>query len=99
MALTDARIPLRWPRPSYGKRSAPDQNPRSKGDFVQLPEPEALIAAYIVRLPDGAAIDTKRLAKVQPRYGQQAVRSALNAISAAGHLRRPKETTAEGRTR
>ncbi|MDH6575726.1 hypothetical protein [Kitasatospora sp. MAP5-34] len=83
----------------YGKRSAPGQRPRRKGDFAHLPVREAGIAAFIDRLPDGAAIDTKTLAKEQPLYGQQAVRSALNALSLAGHLRRVRENAGAGQTR
>lgn len=84
--------------PGYGKRSAPGQLPRKRGDFEHLPPREASVAAHIDRLPDGAAIDTKTLARELPAYGQQAVRSALNALSRAGHLRRVRETVGEGRT-
>ncbi|GAA2430479.1 hypothetical protein [Streptomyces macrosporus] len=84
--------------PGYGKRSAPDQLPRRRGDFDHLPPREASIAAYLDRLPDGAAIDVKTLARELPDHGQQAVRSALNALSEAGHLRRFRETVGEGRT-
>ncbi|MDT0451513.1 hypothetical protein [Streptomyces hesseae] len=82
----------------YGKRSAPDQAPRSRDDFAHLPAREAAIAAYIDRLPDGAAVDIKSLAKQIPAYGQQAVSTALNNLSEAGHLRRIRETVGEGRT-
>ncbi|MBH5336470.1 MarR family transcriptional regulator [Streptomyces pactum] len=85
-------------KPGFGKRSVPDQPPRQRGDFAHLPTREAVIATYIDRLPDGAAIDAKTLAKVLPDYGQQAVRSALNALGAAGHLRRLSGTVGEGRT-
>ena len=71
----------------YGKRYAADEDPCGKGDFGHLPQREAYLAAYIDRLPEGAAIDCKTLAKEQPLYGQAAVRSALNALSEAGHLR------------
>lgn len=84
--------------PGYGKRSAPGQLPRRRGDFDHLPPREASIAAYLDRLPDGAAIDVKTLARELHGYGQQAVRSALNALSEAGHLRRVRETVGEGRT-
>ncbi|MBC3844038.1 hypothetical protein GXW82_39145 [Streptacidiphilus sp. 4-A2] len=70
----------------YGKVSASGQKPRREGDFAHLPAREAYLAAFIDRLPDGAAIDTKTLAREQPLYGQQAVRSALSRLSAAGHL-------------
>ncbi|WP_457028064.1 hypothetical protein [Kitasatospora sp. P5_F3] len=84
--------------PGYGKRSAPGQNPRRERDFVHLPVREAYLAAFIDRLPNGAAIDTKTLANEQPFYGQQAVRSALNALSTAGHLRRVRENVGNGRS-
>ncbi|MFI9099770.1 hypothetical protein ACIGXA_04530 [Streptomyces fildesensis] len=83
--------------PGYGKRSAPGQRPHSGSDFTHLPYREASIAAYIDRMPDGAAVDVKTLARDLPAYGQQAVRSALNALSVAGHLRRIRETVGEGR--
>ncbi|MFI9718379.1 hypothetical protein ACIHFE_01810 [Streptomyces sp. NPDC052396] len=84
--------------PGYGKRSAPGQAPRTARDFAHLPAREAAIAAYIDRLPDGAAMDAKTLAKQIAAYGQQAVRSALNNLSRAGHLRRVQEGAGEGRT-
>ncbi|MCM2426667.1 hypothetical protein [Streptomyces sp. RKAG337] len=84
--------------PGYGKRSAPGQRPHSGSDFTRLPYREASIAAYIDRMPDGAAVDVKTLARDLPAYGQQAVRTALNALSAAGHLRRIRETVGEGRS-
>ncbi|MEU2788951.1 hypothetical protein [Streptomyces sp. NPDC007100] len=82
----------------YGKRSAPGQTRPRPGDFSALPEREAFLAAFIDRLPDGAAMDVKTLAAAQPRYGQQAVRSALTHLSAAGHLRRVQETVGNGRS-
>jgi hypothetical protein len=85
-------------RTGYGKREAPDQLPCGEADFAHLPEREAYLAGFIDRLPEGAAIDYKTLANEQPRYGQQAVRSALNALAEAGHLRRIRETVGEGRT-
>ncbi|WP_327066246.1 hypothetical protein [Kitasatospora sp. NBC_01302] len=85
--------------PGYGKRSAPSQSPRTQQDFSHLPEREAYLAAYIDRLPDGAAIDTKTLAREQPRYGQQAVRSALRKLADLGHLLRIRERVGEGLTR
>ncbi|WP_406285045.1 MarR family transcriptional regulator [Embleya sp. NBC_00896] len=85
--------------PGYGKRVVPDQPPRRRHDFAHLPEREAYIAAYVDRLPDGAAMDVKTLAKSLPRYGQQAVRSALTALSAAGHLRRVREAVGGDQTR
>ncbi|MGW2086641.1 MarR family transcriptional regulator [Streptomyces sp. NPDC001880] len=71
----------------YGKRSAPDQRPSRADDFMLLPERERYIAGYVDRLPDGAAMDIKSLAKNIPLYGQMAVGSALRALGVAGHLR------------
>ncbi|WP_332330065.1 hypothetical protein [Streptomyces sp. WMMC1477] len=76
--------------PGYGKRSAPEQLPRTASDFVHLPAREASIAAYLDRLPDGADVSVKTLAKVLP-YGQCALRAALRRLSEAGHLRRVRE--------
>ncbi|OKI09952.1 hypothetical protein A6A06_04840 [Streptomyces sp. CB02923] len=84
--------------PGYGKRSAPDQARPRPDAFAHLPEREAFIGAFIDRLPDGAAMDVKTLSAAQPRYGQQAVRSALTRLSAAGHLRRVQETVGNGRS-
>ncbi|MET9965181.1 hypothetical protein ABZZ80_04440 [Streptomyces sp. NPDC006356] len=86
--------------PGYGKRSAPDQHPRTNHDFAALPPREAAIAAYIDRLPDGADISVKTLAKQLP-YGQCALRTALNNLQRAGHLRRGREhlTSASGTAR
>ncbi|MFD8571239.1 hypothetical protein [Streptomyces sp. NPDC059639] len=77
-------------RPGYGKRSAPDQAPRTSADFTHLPPREAHIAGFIDRLHDGADISVKLLASCLP-YGQQAMRTALNNLQAAGHLRRGRE--------
>jgi hypothetical protein len=85
--------------PGYGKRSAPSQQPRSGADFAHLPEREAYLASYIDQLPEGAAIDAKTLARMQPRYGQQAVLSALRALDRLGHLKRVLESVGEGVTR
>ncbi|MFE9725422.1 hypothetical protein ACFYQ5_17935 [Streptomyces sp. NPDC005794] len=79
--------------PGYGKRSAPDQRPRGARDFSHLPPREAAVAAYIDRLPDGSDISVKTLAKWLP-YGQCALRTALNRLQAAGHLRRGSECLA-----
>ncbi|MEU9284097.1 hypothetical protein AB0D57_05065 [Streptomyces sp. NPDC048275] len=81
-------------KPGYGKRSAPDQLPRTNHDFAHLPPREAAIAAYIDRLPNGADISVKTLAKELP-YGQCALRTALNNLTRAGHLRRGREHLAE----
>lgn len=86
--------------PGYGKRTAPGQLPLSRRDFAHLPPREAAIAAYVDRLPDGADISVKTLAKHLP-YGQCALRTALNRIQHAGHLRRGRERaeTASGEFR
>lgn len=76
--------------PGYGKRDAPDQRPRTNHDFAHLPPREAAVAAYIDRLPGGADISVKTLAKHLP-YGQCALRTTLNNLRQAGHLRRGRE--------
>ncbi|MBT2439674.1 hypothetical protein J7E93_05970 [Streptomyces sp. ISL-36] len=76
--------------PGYGKRSAPYQLPPAPTDFAHLPPREAAIAAYIDRLDDGSDISAKTLAKHLP-YGQCAMRTALNRVTRAGHLRRGVE--------
>ncbi|MBT2491031.1 hypothetical protein J7E96_21420 [Streptomyces sp. ISL-96] len=81
--------------PGYGKRSAPEQRPARDGDFAHLPRREASIAGYIDRLPEGADISVKTLAKVLPDYGQCAVRTALRHLSEAGHLRLGKEAVTD----
>src|SRR2546422_830475 len=48
---------------------------------------EAAIAVSLDRLPDGADISVKTLAKTLD-YGQCALRTALNNLQRAGHLRR-----------
>ncbi|MFJ4499199.1 MarR family transcriptional regulator [Streptomyces sp. NPDC088864] len=75
-------------RTGYGKRSAPGQDSPRPADFTGLPERERYVAAYIDRLPDGAAMDIKSLAKDLPLYGQMAIGTALRALAVAGHLRR-----------
>ncbi|MFJ6618580.1 hypothetical protein ACIQOW_13515 [Kitasatospora sp. NPDC091335] len=77
--------------PGYGKQSAPEQLPRSATDFAHLPAREAYLASLIDHLPDGAAMDVKTLAVLQPHYGQMACRTALTRLSTAGHLRRVRE--------
>lgn len=79
--------------PGYGKRSAPDQRPRTGHDFAHLLPRDAAIAAYIDGLCDGADISVKMLAKVLP-YGQCALRTSLNRLQAEGHLRRGSECVA-----
>ncbi len=86
--FSDAPHPLA--SPGYGKRSAPYELPRGRHDFDHLPAREAAIAAYIDRLPEGSDISVKTLAKHLP-YGQCALRTALNRIQRAGHLRRGRE--------
>ncbi len=84
--------------PGYGKRTAPAEPGAAfrPVDFSHLPAREAYIAAYVHRLPEGAAMDVKSLAKALPLYGQQAVRSALNFLSRAGHLHRVRGLAATG---
>ena len=100
MACEDSNAALPAPahtmaNPGYGKRPAPDQLPFRSGCFDHLPPRERYVAAFIDRLPEGAAMDAKTLAKALPLYGQQAVRTALNELSRAGHLRRVRRR-AEG---
>ncbi|MEH6376482.1 hypothetical protein V7793_19460 [Streptomyces sp. KLMMK] len=80
-------------KPGYGKRTAPDQARRTAKDFAHLPPREASIAAFIDRLPEGAAMDAKTLAAHLPLYGQAACRTALRRLSTEGHLRRVTERT------
>ncbi len=60
-------------KPGYGKRNAPDQRPPARADFVLLPARERYVAGFIDRLPQGAAMSVKQLAKHLPLYGQQAI--------------------------
>ncbi|MDN3296244.1 hypothetical protein QWM81_19695 [Streptomyces ficellus] len=90
--LSAAEHPLA--NPGYGKRSAPGQKPATAHDFDHLPPREASIAGYIDRLDEGADISYKTLAKFIPAYGQCAIRTALNNLVRAGHLRRGLEHTA-----
>ncbi|UZI30002.1 MarR family transcriptional regulator [Streptomyces sp. VB1] len=75
-------------KPGYGKRSAPDQQARTRTDFAHLPTRERYVAGFIDHLPEGAAMSVKTLAKQLPLYGQQAVSTSLTDLSVAGHLRR-----------
>ncbi|MFD3813683.1 MarR family transcriptional regulator [Streptomyces rubiginosohelvolus] len=75
-------------KPGYGKRSAPGQQARARDDFALLPTRERYVAGFVDHLPDGAAMCVKQLAKQLPLYGQQAISTALKALSVAGHLRR-----------
>ncbi|MFD4763514.1 MarR family transcriptional regulator [Streptomyces sp. NPDC058439] len=83
-------------KPGYGKRSVPDQRQPHEEDFAFLPERERHIAGYVDKLPDGAAMDIKSLARSQPLYGQMAVGSALRSLGVAGHLRHVRCLTGEG---
>ncbi|MFG2844735.1 hypothetical protein ACGF12_16405 [Kitasatospora sp. NPDC048296] len=85
--------------PGYGKQSAPEQLPRCATDFAHLPVREAYIASLIDHLPDGAAMDVKTLAALQPHYGQMACRTVLNNLSTAGHLRRVRERVGDKQCR
>lgn len=75
----------------YGKRSVPGEHCDADTQFTHLPAREAGIAGYLDRLPEGADISVKTLARMTP-YGQCALRTALRRLSAAGHLRRVRET-------
>ncbi|MFD4747916.1 MarR family transcriptional regulator [Streptomyces rubiginosohelvolus] len=82
--------------PGYGKRSAPGQQPRTRDDFALLPTRERYVAGFVDHLPDGAAMSVKQLAKQLPLYGQQAISTALKALSVAGHLRRVRCSVGAG---
>ncbi|MFG2598662.1 hypothetical protein [Streptomyces sp. NPDC048462] len=79
--------------PGYGKRSAPGQRPRTTSDFAHLLPRDAAVAAYVDGLCDGADISVNTLAKTLP-YGQCALRTTLNRLQEAGHLRRGSECVA-----
>ncbi|MEU6141304.1 hypothetical protein ABZ848_13165 [Streptomyces sp. NPDC047081] len=99
--LSAAPRPSAHPKanPGYGKKSAPGQEPRTGRDFDHLPAREASIAMYLDRLDDEADISIKTLAKHLP-YGQCAIGTALNNLSAAGHLRRVRRpVTLDGKPR
>ncbi|MFE7627348.1 MarR family transcriptional regulator [Streptomyces sp. NPDC057509] len=80
----------------YGKRAVPGQHPARPDDFASLPLRERYIAAFVERLPEGAVMSVKALAKQIPLYGQQAVASAMTALSVAGHLRRVRCALVDG---
>ncbi|WP_327656279.1 hypothetical protein [Streptomyces sp. NBC_00483] len=82
--------------PGYGKRGAPDQGPLRRDTFAHLPLRARYLAGFIDALPEHAAMDAKTLAKEQPLYGQAAVRSALNELTLAGHLRRVRRLSDTG---
>ncbi|MGW1236623.1 MarR family transcriptional regulator [Streptomyces californicus] len=83
-------------KPGYGKRDAPDQRPPAREDFALLPARERYVAGFIDRLPQGAAMSVKQLAKHLPLYGQQAIGTSLNSLSVAGHLRRVRSRLTTG---
>ncbi|MEV8007082.1 MarR family transcriptional regulator [Streptomyces parvus] len=83
-------------KPGYGKRSAPDQQARTRDDFCLLPTRERYLAGFVDHLPDGAEMSVKQLAKQLPLYGQQAISTALKALSIAGHLRRVRCSVGAG---
>ncbi|MFB7480423.1 MarR family transcriptional regulator [Streptomyces anulatus] len=84
--------------PGYGKRSVPGQLPRRTADFALLPARERYVAGFVDHLPEGAAMSVKTLAKQLPLYGQQAISTALTALSVAGHLRRVRCAVGQGET-
>ncbi|MFJ3999050.1 MarR family transcriptional regulator [Streptomyces parvus] len=83
-------------KPGYGKRSTPGQQARTRDDFALLPTRERYVAGFVDHLPDGAAMSVKQLAKQLPLYGQQAIGTALKALSVAGHLRRVRCSVGAG---
>ncbi|MFB8069715.1 MarR family transcriptional regulator [Streptomyces californicus] len=83
-------------KPGYGKRNAPDQRPPAREDFALLAARERYVAGFIDRLPQGAAMSVKQLAKHLPLYGQQAIGTSLNSLSVAGHLRRVRSRLTTG---
>ncbi|MGW4628495.1 MarR family transcriptional regulator [Streptomyces rubiginosohelvolus] len=89
-ALSAPAVPAAYPmaKPGYGKRSTPGQQARTRDDFSLLPTRERYVAGFVDHLPDGASMSVKQLAKQLPLYGQQAISTALKALSVAGHLRR-----------
>ncbi|MEU3222236.1 MarR family transcriptional regulator [Streptomyces sp. NPDC006976] len=88
LSAPEAPRPHRKANSGYGKQAVPGQRPSQPADFAALPERERYVAAYVDRLPDGAAMDIKSLAKDLPLYGQMAIGTALRALAVAGHLRR-----------
>ncbi|MFD5200408.1 MarR family transcriptional regulator [Streptomyces sp. NPDC058375] len=97
-ALPTPAVSAAYPmaNPGYGKRSTPGQQPRTRDDFALLPTRERYVAGFVDHLPDGAAMSIKQLAKQLPLYGQQAISTALNALSVAGHLRRVRCSVGAG---
>ncbi|MCM2577996.1 hypothetical protein [Streptomyces meridianus] len=82
-------------KPGFGKRTVPAERPCRADDFAHLPRREAAIAAWIDRLPEGAAIGIKALA-TELDYGPCALGTALRRLAEAGHLRRFKELVPGG---
>ncbi|MET7411720.1 MarR family transcriptional regulator [Streptomyces rubiginosohelvolus] len=97
-ALSAPAVSAAYPmaKPGYGKRSAPGQQGRTRDDFSLLPTRERYVAGFVDHLPDGAAMSVKQLAKQLPLYGQQAISTALKALSVAGHLRRVRRAVGAG---
>lgn len=60
------------------------------------PARAAYLASLLDRLCENAAMDAKTIAKSQPLYGQAAVRSTLNELGVAGHLRRVRQSVPPG---
>lgn len=75
----------------YGKRPVGDEDPHADADFAHLLPRDAEVAVFIDHLDTGHAMGHKVLAAEHPRYGQQAMRTSLNRITEAGHLRWIKE--------
>ncbi|MEV2211052.1 hypothetical protein AB0H86_06065 [Streptomyces sp. NPDC050997] len=75
----------------YGKRTAGDEDPHADPDFAHLLPRDAEVAVFIDHLDDGHAMGHKVLAQEHPRYRQQAMRTSLNRLTEAGHLRWIKE--------
>lgn len=75
----------------YGKRSVGDEDPHADPDFAHLIPRDAEVAVFIDHLDDGHSMAHKVLAAEHPRYGQQAMRTSLNHLTGAGHLRWIKE--------
>ncbi|GCB47308.1 hypothetical protein [Streptomyces sp. NL15-2K] len=68
-----------------------DEVPHTDPDFAHLLPRDAEVAVFIDHLDDGHAMGHKVLAAEHPRYGQQAMRTSLNHLTEAGHLRWIKE--------
>ncbi|MFC5719072.1 MarR family transcriptional regulator [Streptomyces gamaensis] len=81
----------------FGKKPVPGQPPLAPDTYAHLPAREAYFAHLIDRLPEGAAMDIKTLAKTTT-YGQQAAGSALNYLKGEGHLFIKTETLGKGCT-